>query len=81
MWFLALIPFAVYAALFFFIKYSREFYILLIGIIVVIEILGIVLVGSFSFMSILEFNLFSVGSMISGALIAMMYLTPLKDRF
>ena len=81
LWFLALIPFAVYAALFFFIKYSREFYILLIGIIVVIEILGIVLVGSFSFMSILEFNLFSVGSMISGALIAMMYLTPLKDRF
>ena len=78
---LALIPLAVYAALFFFIKYSREFYILLTCLFLFIEVLGVVLVGSFTFVSSLEFALMTVLNLLDGALIAMMYLTPIKDRF
>ena len=78
---LTLIPFAVYAALFFFIKYSREFYILLTCLFLFIEVLGVVLVGSFTFVSSLEFALMTVLNLLDGALIAMMYLTPIKDRF
>ena len=83
--FLALLLFlfvslASYFLIFFYIKYSRELFIFLTVIVFSLEIFGGV-VGSFTFASVLEGVFVSVGVMADGALIAIMYLTPLKEKF
>lgn len=71
---------ASYFLIFFYIKYSRELFIFLTVIGFSLEIFGGV-VGSFTFASVLEGVFISVGTMADGALIAIMYLTPLKEKF
>ena len=71
---------ASYFLIFFYIKYSRELFIFLTVIGFSLEIFGGV-VGSFTFASVLEGVFVSVGVMADGALIAIMYLTPLKEKF
>ena len=71
---------ASYFLIFFYIKYSRELFIFLTVIGFSLEIFGGV-VGSFTFASVLEGGFVSVGVMADGALIAIMYLTPLKEKF
>ena len=83
--FLALLLFlflslASYFLIFFYIKYSRELFIFLTVIGFSLEIFGGV-VGSFTFASVLEGVFVSVGVMADGALIAIMCLTPLKEKF
>ena len=71
---------ASYFLIFFYIKYSRELFVFLTVIGFSLEIFGGV-VGSFTFASVLEGVFLSVGVMAEGALIAIMYLTPLKEKF
>ena len=83
--FLALLLFlfvilASYFLIFFYIQYSRELFVFLTVIGFSLEIFGGV-VGSFTFVSVLEGVFVSVGVMADGALIAIMYLTPLKEKF
>ena len=83
--FLALLLFlflslASYFLIFFYKKYSRELFVFLTVIGFSLEIFGGV-VGSFTFVSVLEGVFVSVGVMADGALIAIMYLTPLKEKF
>lgn len=83
--FLALLLFlfvslASYFLIFFYIKYSRELFIFLTVLGFSLDIFGGV-VGSFTFASVLEGGFVSVGVMADGALIAIMYLTPLKEKF
>ena len=83
--FLALLLFlflslASYFLIFFYIKYSRELFVFLTVIGFSLDIFGGV-VGSFTFASVLEEVFVSVGVLADGALIAIMYLTPLKEKF
>lgn len=71
---------ASYFLIFFYTKYSRELFVFLTVLMFSLEIFGGVL-GSFTFMSVLEGVFLSVETMASGALIAIMYLTPLKEKF
>ena len=80
---LALLAFVIigsYFLIFFYIKYSRELFVSLTVFWFFIEILGGTW-GSFTFLSVLEDVFSSVWDMIDGALIAIMYLTPLKEKF
>ena len=83
--FLALLLFlfislASYFLIFFYKKYSRELFVFLTVIGFSLDIFGGV-VGSFTFASVLEEVFVSVGVLADGALIAIMYLTPLKEKF
>ena len=71
---------ASYFLIFFYIKYSRELFVFLSVFGFSLEVFGGV-VGSFTFASVLEGAFLSVGVMAEGALIAIMYLTPLKEKF
>ena len=71
---------ASYFLIFFYIKYSRELFVSLTVFMVFLDILGGTW-GSFTFLSVLEDVFYSVGAMLDGALIAIMYLTPLKEKF
>ncbi len=71
---------ASYFLIFFYVKYSRELFVFLTVFILFLEILSGIW-GSFIFESVLEEVFISIGVMADGALIAIMYLTPLKEKF
>lgn len=81
----AMMAFAVAAIatgplLFFFVKWSRE---LLVGLLAVILLVGIVDAsnGSFAVVSELERLMTSLEAITHGAILAIAYLTPVKDKF
>jgi len=81
----AMMAFAVVAIatgplLFFFVKWSRE---LLIGVLSIVLIVGLIDVsnGSFVVVTELEFHLTALEALTHGAILAIAYLTPVKDRF
>ena len=81
----AMMAFAVVAIatgplLFFFVKWSRE---LLIGVLSIVLIVGLIDAsnGSFVVVTELEFHLTALETLTHGAILAIAYLTPVKDRF
>ena len=76
----ALVATAMGPLLFFFVKWSRE---LLVGLLAVILLVGIVDAsnGSFAVVSELERLMSGLEAITHGAILAIAYLTPVKDKF
>ena len=76
----ALVAIAMGPLLFFFVKWSRE---LLVGLLSIIFLVGMVDAsnGSFAVVSELERLMTSLEAITHGAILAIAYLTPVKDKF
>jgi hypothetical protein len=76
----ALVAIAMGPLLFFFVKWSRE---LLVGLLSIIFLVGMVDAsnGSFAVVSELERLMTSLETITHGAILAIAYLTPVKDKF
>ena len=76
----ALVATAMGPLLFFFVKWSRE---LLVGLLSIIFLVGMVDAsnGSFAVVSELERLMTSIETITHGAILAIAYLTPVKDKF
>ena len=76
----ALVAIAMGPLLFFFVKWSRE---LLVGLLSIILLVGMVDAsnGSFAVVSELERLMTSLETITHGAILAIAYLTPVKDKF